>query len=127
MPPIGAKGGKVEVDSVEMADVISVQVNRTSNNPDYRSSSTNGQTQRVAGHMDSALTIQWLPASGTLNPSPLVPGTTYAIEGFSDDGVSISGNYIVDSVDHDIPIGDGNLVGASAGLSQTSGPPTYTG
>ncbi len=125
MPPIGAKGGKLEVDAVELADVISFSVNRSANNPDYRSSSTDGQTQRVEGHQDSQLTVEWLPAAGTLQPD-LVPGTTYAIEGFTDDGHSVVGSYMVDSHDTDVPIGDGGLVGSSAQISQATGPPTYT-
>lgn len=124
--PIGSKGGKVEIASVELADVISFSYNRSANNPDYRSSSTDGQTQRVEGHQDSQLTLEWLPDAGTLESPALTVGTTYAMEGFTDDAHSVSGNFIVDSVDANVPIGDGGIVGNSAQLSQTSGPPTFT-
>ena len=123
--PISAKGGKLEVDSTELDDVFSVQITRTNDAQAYRSSSTDGETKRVAGHSDGGIRVEFYNNAGTLSV-PLVEGTSYSIQGFSDDSHSITGTYFCTSVEHSVPIGDGSIVGCAAQLDQDGAPSART-
>ena len=123
--PISAKGGKVEIAGVEVEDVFSVSATRTNDGKEYRSSSTAGETKRLAGHNDGGVRVEFYNDEGTFSV-PFVEGTIYAIEGFSDDSHSISGSYLCTSAEHNVAIGDGAIMGCAVQLDQDGAPTART-
>lgn len=124
--PISAKSGDASWDGTPVNDVISLQFTGTNATQPYNSSDTAGETKRVAGHNDSTLTLEYLPDAGTM-VSVFTQGQIAALIGYSDqpNSKSITGSFIVDSVQMSVPIGDGSIVGDSVSLSQASGPHSY--
>lgn len=123
---LNAKGGKLEIGGVEVADIRNVSYSESSALAEYRSSSTNGRTGRTDGHHDGTLTFTHYPDGGTFSHTFTV-GSSYTIEGFSATGKSISGTFRVESIEQDVPIEDGGNVGVTVTCQENaSAAPTRT-
>ncbi len=120
--PKSAKGGKCSWLGVDVEHVHSVQMTETTVGEEFRTSSTAGETGRVAGHNDSNVTVELYNEGGEM-AIPFRRGVTGALAGYTDTSHNLNGTFLVMSVATNITI-SGGLVGSSIALSQTTGPNT---
>lgn len=100
--PITGKDGKVEVDSVEIADITSWTLNPVSDNKPYVSSSTAGQTRRLKGNKDKTGSFVALIDEGS--NFAFDDGDIVAIKLILVSGKFWSGNVMIDSTDWNVDV-----------------------
>ena len=112
MAVVSGKDGTVSVGGA-IADCTGWNLTMTSNNPAYASSSTSGYKNRVAGVKDASGSY-----SAKHNGSVPTVGTATASASFTLDGTSsFSLNIIIDSVNIEVDMDDGDVVGYSVDFS----------
>ena len=120
---LSGKTGKVYKDDVEVADILSFTVNESSDNKQYASSSSSG-IARIAGHNDWSGTIRLLfPTSGSFDLD-FDKGELFAFKGESTTGKTVScasSGAIVDSVEYEVNVETGDIIGATISFSRASG------
>jgi len=104
MAALSGKDGTVSLGS-SIDDATGWSISSTSNNPSYASSSTSGVKQRVAGVKDCTGSFS---AKGTCGVSA---GSTAALSLTYDGTTTISLNVIVDAVNVEVDMDDGDVVG----------------
>lgn len=109
MAIVSGKDGAVN----SFTDITGWTLSRKSDNKSYVSSSTDGNTKRVAGNKDWSGTI-----SGKFDGStPVEEGESVALTLTVASGVAYTGTALIDSVDTETNIETGDIVGWSAAFS----------
>ena len=113
--PITAIAGKVEINSVERADIIKWDVEETADNKVFVSSSTNGWAETAEGAKSWKGTIQILLDGGAFLVAPLVVGTKLTkLDLFTTGAVSRYGAARVDRITGiEADIGGSGLIAAT--------------
>lgn len=111
MAVISGKDGTVSVGGA-VNDATSWSISLTSNNPSWASPATSGYKQRVAGIKDTTGSYS-AKANGTLP----VPGTHAAAVFTLDGTTTYSLNVFIDSVNVEVDMDDGDVVGYSVDWS----------
>lgn len=112
MAVISGKNGTVNAGGA-ISDATSWSLSMTSNNPSWASSNTSGYKKRVAGIMDTSgsYSAKWsasIPVAGSL-----VSSAAFTIDGTNTWTLDI----IIDSVNLEVDMDDGDVVGYSVDFS----------
>ena len=115
-----AKNAVVKLGVTALNEVLEWNWNGSQNNPDYRSSSTGGETARVAGHKDSSGSFRVAVAASGSIWSVLAPGDTIVDLRLHEDATLFhSGPAIVDSMEPTADINGDGLLEVVVNFSQT--------
>ena len=112
MAVVSGKNGTVSVGGA-VSDATSWSLSMTSNNPSWASPATSGYKNRVAGIKDTTGSY-----SAKVNGTIPTPGTATASCAFTTDGsATYTLNIIIDSVNLEVDMDDGDVVGYSVDFS----------
>ena len=115
MAVISGKDGTVSVGGA-VSDATSWSLSLTSNNPSWASPSTSGYKNRVSGIKDTTGSYS-AKANGTIP----VPGASHASCAFTLDGSTTwTLNVVIDAVNLEVDMDDGDVVGYSVDFSGNS-------
>ena len=111
--PKSGVGGDVQIAASSVAEIKSWQFNRTSNNPSWASNVSAGYKKRVAGVKDGSLTFEFVYDFNDKIELTLKEGDEVTVVLFSDATHSYSAPCIVDSLELNVDINDGEPVGGT--------------
>ncbi len=117
MSGISGKNGKVQVAGTDIAEVTKWSFNPTSNNSSWASSSTAGYKDRVGGSKDGSGTIEGKLDVTDPIYNQLEEGDEFTGLFYIDDTRFYEVPAIVDSMDLEVDIDDGEVVGWSIDFS----------
>ena len=121
MAGISAKSGTITAGGVEMNNVRNITITETSDNKAYATNDTDGQMNRVAGHLDWSGSLELYAESGTLIvPNSMAAGGAFVLIAKSDGTKNVSGTAIIDSVENNIDVESGDLVSVTINFSGNS-------
>lgn len=112
MAVISGKNGTASVGG-SIADCTGWSLTWSSNNPSYGSTDTSGYKKRVGGVKDWSGSYSAKYNGGTTTPGQTAGGASFTLDG----STSWSGDVIVDSVNLEVDMDDGDVVGYSVDFS----------
>ena len=110
--PISGNGGNVTAGGPDIVDVRTFSINRSADNKPYNSSDTAGQTHRVKGNKDWTVSISCYLDGGDFDLG-FDEGDTVAFVGISVAGKQIAGDILIDTIEAEVDIEGGELVGCT--------------
>lgn len=115
--PLGSKNGKITLNSTEVLDVTSWNVEKVADNKPYASSSTAGYRKRVSGVKDWTGTLEVLPNDTPKLESYCEVGDTKTVELFLDGTLKYSGPIIIDKIGVKVDIQSGEVIAGTVDFS----------
>jgi hypothetical protein len=116
MAAISGKNGKILANSVEIADVRDWTLNRSNEDKPYNSSSTAGETRRVAGNNDSSGSFNIYSEDG--NIANIERGSVYTLHLYVNATQFYSVPAFIQSIEPTVSIESADLVGVSITFAQ---------
>ena len=110
--PISGNAGNVTANGNDIVDVRTFSINRSCELKPYNSSDTAKQTNRVAGNKDWTASISCYADGGSFNPG-FEEGDSIAFVGVSVSGKTVTGTLLIESIEEEVDIEGGELVGIS--------------
>ena len=124
MSAISGKDGKVQIDAADAAQITGWTFNPTSNNPAWASSDTNGFKDRVGGVKDGSGSFEAKYDDASEVWDTITEGSEMSLGLFLHATVSITVPAIVDGINYEVDINDGEVVAVTVDYS-TRGEWTY--
>lgn len=119
--PASGKTGKAYYDSgggeTEILDVTNWNLNKSSDNKPYASSTTDGHRKRVAGHKDKSGSFEFYVTDGDPGNIPIAEGDAVTLALDTDTGKRETGPAIIDDIEIPADIEGGDPVKITVNFS----------
>ncbi len=120
------KNGKVMIGAATVAEITGWRYTQTSNNPSWASSGTSGHKTRVAGVGDGSGSVDFkVDFADTVVSEGITKGALVTLLLYHNATVYHSVPAIIDSINDEVDINDGEVVSGSFDFSDTAAPSLY--
>ncbi len=118
---ISGKDGYVKADGTKIAEITGWRFNRSANNPAWASSSTSGCKTRVKGVLDGSGSVdfKYSPTNPLDSAYSIQEGSSLYLDLYVNATKYLHVVVIIDSINDEVDINDGEVVGGSFDFSVT--------